>query len=260
MDKQASTRELRPLREAVPTAKHPADDVPMTANASNLAGKRACVPGLRIKRAHTATLRDEVYSLRYRAYRKEDAVDPNASEAFEDQYDHQPNHALWALTYEDKVIGSVRTTWFDPAEPHPIPEMDAYREDLAKVVAKDACILSGNRLVTEPNLSSAGAQAVLLLLRHFMVTASHRASDWAVAAARSNHLVFYRKVFRASVVSQSRMYPGLRCPMHLMICDLRRNNAFITEETPSLKPRGYEQVFLDQKYQEIWEIGLPVET
>jgi hypothetical protein len=92
-------------------------------------------------------LRDEVYSLRYRAYRKEDVIEPSAFEAFEDQYDHQPNQALWALTYEDEVIASIRTTWFDPAEPHPIPEMHAYREDLAKIVANDACILSGNRLV-----------------------------------------------------------------------------------------------------------------
>src|SRR5437870_2191383 len=157
----------------------------MTFNAPNLGAKSACVPGLRIKRAHSATLRDEVYSLRYRAYRKEDAIEPSACEAFEDRYDHQPNHALWALTYEDKVIGSIRTTWFDPAEPDPIPEMHAYREDLANLVADDPRILSGNRLVTDPDLSSASAQAVMLLLRHFMVTALHRGSDWAVAAAQS---------------------------------------------------------------------------
>jgi hypothetical protein len=234
---------------------------PITANKTNLGARNACAPGLRIKRAHTALLRDQVYCLRYRAYRKEDAIEPSASGAFEDRYDHQPNHALWALTYEDKVIGSIRTTWFDPAQPDPIPEMHAYRDDLAKLVADDARILSGNRLVTDPDLSSASAQAVLLLLRHFMVTASYRAFDWAIAAARSNHLAFYRRVFRACVVSQGRVYPGLRCPMHLMACDLRQNNVLfaITQGTPSLRPRGYEQIFLDQKYQEIWEVGLPVE-
>ncbi len=36
---------------------------PMNSNATNLGVKRACVPGLRIKRAHTAMLRDEVYEL-----------------------------------------------------------------------------------------------------------------------------------------------------------------------------------------------------
>jgi hypothetical protein len=231
----------------------------MTINSIQVGAKNPCQAGLRIRRAHSTRLRDEVYSLRYRAYRKEEAIEPSVFEAFEDRYDHQPNHVLWALTYEDRVIGSIRTTWFDPAERHPIPEMHAYSEELAKIVANDASILSGNRLVTDPDLSSANPQAVLLLLRHFMVTASYKSSDWAVAAARSNHVAFYRRVFRARVVSESRVYPGLRCPMFLMACDLRQNDGLITQKTPSLQPRGYEQVFLDQKYQEIWEIGLPLE-
>jgi len=39
--------------------------------------------------------------------------------------------------------------------------------------------------------------------------------------------------------------------MYLMACDLRQNNVLIsiTRGTPSLRPRGYEQIFLDQKYQ-----------
>jgi len=98
----------------------------MTANLMNRGAITGSAATLRIKRAHTSRLRDQVYCLRYRAYRKEDAIEPSACEAFEDRYDHQPNHVLWALTFEDVVIGSIRTTWFDPAEPQPIPEMHAY--------------------------------------------------------------------------------------------------------------------------------------
>lgn len=43
---------------------------------------------LRMKRAYTRKLCEEVYSLRYRAYRKEDAIEANTIEAFEDEYDH----------------------------------------------------------------------------------------------------------------------------------------------------------------------------
>jgi hypothetical protein len=234
--------------------------MPVPRNPMSFGAKRAREARLRIKRAHTAPLRDEVYCLRYRAYRKEDAIEPSVAETFEDQYDHQPNHVLWALTYEQKVVGSIRTTWFDPAERQPIPEMRGYSDDLAKLVPDGACILSGNRLVTDPDLSSVSAQAVLLLLRHLMVTASQKASDWAVAAARTNHLAFYRRVFGVSVVSESRVYPGLRCPMHLMACDLKRNSGLIMERTPMLKPRGYEQILLDPNCEDLWEVGLPLEA
>jgi hypothetical protein len=232
--------------------------VRVTRNRMRFGAKRAREAGLRIKRAHTAQLRKEVYRLRYRAYRKEDAIEPSAAGTFEDQYDDQPNHVLWALTFEQKLVGSFRTTWFDPSERQPIPEMRGYSDDLAQLVPDGACILSGNRLVTDPDLSSANAQAVLLLLRHLLVTASHKASDWAVAAARTNHLAFYRRVFRVNVASESRVYPGLRCPMHLMACDLKQNRELIMERTPLLKPRGYEQILLDPNCVDLWEIGLPL--
>jgi N-acyl amino acid synthase FeeM len=214
---------------------------------------------LRIKRAHSAPLRDEVYSLRYRAYRKEDAIEPRESEAFEDQYDHQPNHVLWALTLEEKVVGSIRTTWFDSAEKCPIPEMHAYANEIANVIPAGTRVLSGNRLVTDPDLASISAQIVLLLLRHYMVVAKRKA-DWAIAAARSNHLPFYRRVLHLERASVAKEYPGLRCPMHLMACDFQKNIVEVIDKTPLLKPRGYEQIFLDPNYADVWEIGLPVET
>ncbi len=214
---------------------------------------------LRIKRVHSPELRDEVYCLRYRAYRKEDAIDPNEKESFEDLYDHQPNHILWALTSEERVIGSLRNTWFDPDEPHKIPEMQAYSDAISSAIPPDARICSGNRLVTEPDLASVSSRLVLILLRHNMVVARKKA-DWAIAAARTNHLAFYRRVCHLEKVSEGRTYPGLRCPMHLMACDFHKNISEVIERTPLLKPRGYEKVFLDPNYQDVWEIGLPVEA
>lgn len=212
----------------------------------------------RIKRAQSSQLRDEVFALRYRAYRKEDAIAPSENESFEDQYDQQPNHVLWALTYEEKVVGSIRTTWFDPQESHSIPEMHAYSSDISKVVPSGHRILSGNRLVTDPDLASKNAVLVLLLLRQYMVVAKRRA-DWAIAAARRNHLAFYRRVLRLERISEGRIYPGLNCPMHLMACDFRENIGIVIDRTPLLRPRGYEHLLLDSNYQDAWEIGLPVE-
>ena len=50
---------------------------------------------LRIKNVATEARRDEVYALRYRAYRQEHAIDSSPTESFQDKYDLQPNHILW---------------------------------------------------------------------------------------------------------------------------------------------------------------------
>lgn len=213
---------------------------------------------LKIKRAHSELLRDEVYSLRYKAYRSESAIEKSPSESFKDEYDDQPNHILWALTEDEKVVGSIRTTWYEPSLDYTIPEMKSYGEDIARTIPPETRLLSGNRFVTDPTRAIRSAHYVMLLLRHYMVVAAIKC-DWAVCAVRLNHLPFYRRVLRLERASEGRIYPGLTCSMNLMVCDFRKNIDKVYEANPILRPHGYERVLLDENYQDIWELGLPLE-
>lgn len=215
---------------------------------------------LKIKRAHTEDLRDAVYSLRYQAYRREGAIDELQGERFEDKYDQQPNHVLWALCDQERVVGSIRTTWFDPSEPSlRIPEMDGYAEDLPKFVPADVRLVSGNRFVTDPDRKDRDSSYALLLLRHYMVVA-HQKAGFSLAAVRANHLPFYRRVLKLERVSEPKLYPGLKSMMYLTACDFEANIERVYSKTPVLRPRGYEGVFLDETCREVWEDGIPVET
>jgi N-acyl-L-homoserine lactone synthetase len=215
---------------------------------------------LRIKRAHSPELRDEIYALRYRAYRDEGAIDHIPSERFADKYDEQPNHVTWALSEHERVVGSIRTTWFDPSEPQMrIPELDAYADDVSRFVPAGKRILSGNRFVTEPDRTGRNSLFAMLLLRHYMLVA-HQKADYALAAVRQNHLPFYRRLMRLDQISDGRTYPGLTSTMYLTACDFAANIDRVYAATPVLRPRGYERLFLDQHYQDVWELGLPAET
>jgi hypothetical protein len=214
---------------------------------------------LRIKRVHTPELRDEVYALRYRAYRAEGAIEKIASERFEDKYDAQPNHITWALTEHEKVVGSIRTTWFDPNAPWSIPEIEGYAADVERIVPGGKRILSGNRFVTEPDRVDRDSLYAILLLRHYMLVA-HQRAEYALAAVRVNHLPFYRRVLRLERASDGQIYPGLTSVMFLTACDFQENIDQVYTNTPMLRPRGYERILMDDNYQDIWELGLPVET
>jgi N-acyl-L-homoserine lactone synthetase len=215
---------------------------------------------LRIKRVHTAALREKVYRLRYRAYRKENAIPENSTGMFHDAFDEQPNHVLWALADGDQVIGAVRTTWFDPTQPHLIPEMHAYAEDLRRAIPSGARICSGNRLVTEPDLALTTARFAMLLMRLSVFTAAAKGADWQITTSRGNHLKFYRRVFGAPVVSEGKLYPGLQCKMSLMAMKLDQVSQRIRDHLPCMQPRGYEAMFLDPSRQHMWEEGHPEEV
>jgi hypothetical protein len=214
---------------------------------------------LHIKRVHSQSLREEVYALRYRAYIHENAIEPCGTQRFEDKYDSQPNNILWALTENQRVVGSIRTTWFDPASSWSIPEIDGYAEDVKKVIPHGKKILSGNRFVTDPNRIERGSSWAIFLLRHHMLVAESRA-QFALAAVRTNHLQFYSKVLKLDRVSEGRIYPGLKSTMFLTACEFQLHVNQVYELTPKLKPRGYERLLLDVSYQDLWEIGLPLEA
>jgi len=216
---------------------------------------------LRIKRVHSPDLRDEVYALRYRAYRHEGALDKIISERFEDCYDSQPNQMLWALTEHDDVVGSIRTTWFNPLEPQwRIPEMDGYADDVARHVPEGKRIFSGSRFVVDPQREGRSALFAMTLLRFHVMTFRACGCEWALAAVRRNHLPFYRRVLRLQQVSEGRLYPGLKSTMFLTACDFKQNIEAVYHRTAELRPKGYERVFVDDNYRDVWEFGLPVDS
>ncbi len=216
---------------------------------------------LRIKRVHTPALREQVYAMRYRAYRRENAIPESTYERFEDEYDLQPNHVLWALTENENVIGSMRNTWHcSESSEYLIPEMTCYGDEIIKSIPSNARILSSNRFVIEQEQSVMDSTDILLLLvRCSMLTADYKKIDWIVAAARKNHLPLYQYLLKLEQASDSKIYPGLSSAMYLMVGNLEKTLTAVYEKNPNLKPFGYERMFFDENYRDVWEIGLPVE-
>jgi hypothetical protein len=213
---------------------------------------------LKIKRVHSPELRDEVYALRYRAYRDIGALNEDESQRFKDLYDEQPNHILWALTEDDSVVGSIRTTWFANNEPYLIPEMDAYGDAIRSFVSNQHRLVSANRFVTDPGRADRDRHFALFLMRHVAVVAQVRA-DYLLAAVRANHLLFYKRVLLLNPISEGIQYPGLNSTMYLTAHNFSEKIGQIYEKTPVLKPKGYERIFFDDNYRDVWEIGLPIE-
>jgi hypothetical protein len=61
------------------------------------------------------------------------------------------------------------------------------------------------------------------------------------------------------VMSDQRIYPGLSSPMQLFRSNFTQMGEQIRQATPLLRPSGYERVLLDPNYEDVWEVGLPVE-
>jgi hypothetical protein len=213
---------------------------------------------LRIRRVDSPTWRDRVYALRYRAYRRADAIPASPSERFSDTFDQQPNHILWALTDGDSVVGSIRVTWHEPGSELLIPEQVGYASAIQAVVAPQARLFAGNRFVTDIEGDAIRPQMAILLLKYLVLTSIEGGCDWALAAVRAHHLPFYRRVLRLKQVSEARNYPGLVAPMYLTACHFPHEIERVYCSQPLLRPTAQDRVMLDEDCSDRWEHGLPI--
>ena len=213
---------------------------------------------LRIRRVDSPTWRNRVYALRYRAYRRVDAIPESPSERFSDTFDQQPNHILWALTDGDRVVGSIRVTWHEPGSELLIPEQVGYASAVQAVVAPQTRLFAGNRFVTDTEGDAIRPQLAILLLKYLVLTSLEGGCDWALAAVRAHHLPFYWRVLRLKQVSEARNYPGLDAPMCLTACHFPNEIERVYRRQPLLRPTADDQVMLDEHCRDRWEHGLPV--
>lgn len=213
---------------------------------------------LRIRRVDSPTWRDRVYALRYRAYRRSEAIPASVSERFSDSFDEQPNHILWALTEGEHVVGSIRVTWHEPGSELLIPEQLGYASAVHSAVAPQARLYSGNRFVTDADGDSATPQAAILLLKYLVLSFLEGGCEWALAAVRAHHLPFYRRVLRLRQVSEAHNYPGLAAPMCLTACHFPEEIDRVYRSQPLLRPTADDLALLDHSCSDRWEHGLPV--
>jgi hypothetical protein len=189
---------------------------------------------LRIEPVVDRSLRMAVYRLRYRAYHAEGEIPASATSVFCDAYDEQPNHVLWALFEGDRLVGTLRSTFFDPNGRYQLPEHKVFGDLIPKIVPSDARIVSGNRFAVDPELDKNNKRYTFALFKQHMLVALVKA-DWAIAAVKQHHLHFYSRVMQLEQRSEARFYPEMTSGFYLMAANVLDNYPLVCSRHPTLR-------------------------
>lgn len=189
---------------------------------------------LRIQLVNDSKLRDDVFRLRYRAYLSEGEIPESRSGMFSDQYDERPNQVTWALFNGDQMVGTMRSMFYQPSSQLMLPEHKVFGDLLVKSVPNDVRVVSGNRFAVDPDTDRNDKRYSFALLKHHMMVALVKA-DWAVAAVRTNHLAFYRRVLQMQVASEPRFYDEMNSGFTLLSANVLDNYSAICSRHPSLR-------------------------
>lgn len=189
---------------------------------------------LRIEPVVDQPLRQAVYALRYRAYLADGEIADDSSGVFRDEFDEQPNHILWALFEGERLVGTIRSAYYDPEQPLMLPEHKVFGDLIAAIIPRAARIVSGSRFAIDPQIDRTNKRYAFALIKQHMLVALVKA-DWALAAVREQHLQFYTHVLRLKREGEPRRYQEMRSDFHLCAADVLDNYASVCARYPTLR-------------------------
>lgn len=160
----------------------------------------------------------EIYRLRYRAYLKEGAIQPNDEEMIRDRFDDAPNSWIFGVYFEGRLSSSIRISVATKDFPS-TPAVDAFPDLLEPELENGKLIVDPNRFVADPNLDKRIPELPYLTVRLGYVACGYFQADIGTATVRKEHQAFYRRVFLQNPMCEPRPYPSLIKPLSLMAAD-----------------------------------------
>lgn len=181
--------------------------------------------------------REAVGRLRYDAYLREGAIEPNPAQTFTDDYDDGKNVWTFGLYIDDELASSIRIHVASKDDPV-FPSLSVFPDLLEPELEAGKTIVDPTRFVTNYELSRRYPTLLYATLRLTCLAAEYFEADHLLAAVRAEHRAFYQRVFAHVPICEPRSYPLLSKPIALM-----------TAHYPLIKERMHRRfAFLQSTY------------
>src|SRR5258708_9304462 len=100
--------------------------------------------------AETESEKEAIYSLRYRAYLHEGAIEPRSDRRLTDRFDEAPNSWVFGVFVDGQLASSLRISVATPEHPD-TPAADPFPDILNPELPRGGIIVNPNRFVPDPH-------------------------------------------------------------------------------------------------------------
>ena len=169
-------------------------------------------------RAVTGEEFEQVCRLRYDAYRREGTLPENAPVRFTDRFDLTPNATTYGLFIDGKLASSIRLHVASPDMPD-LPASQVFADHVEPWLEAGETIIDPTRFVSDAEASQQFPKIAYLTLRIVWIAFPFFRADRLLAAVRTEHQAFYRRIWGHKPVCAARPYPSLSKPISLMALD-----------------------------------------
>jgi hypothetical protein len=192
------------------------------------------------KLAETPADKEQIYRLRYRAYLREGAIEPNPEQMVQDRYDELPNSWNFGVYRDGVLMSSLRITVSSPETPI-CPSLGVFPDLIEPELAKGRVLIDPTRFVADPDREARCPELPYMTLRLAYIACEYFDADIGLASVRAEHQAFYRRVFLHKSISQPRDYPSLTKPICLMAVDYPAMRERVFERYPYFRSSFFER-------------------
>ena len=190
--------------------------------------------------------RAAVGRLRYDAYLREGAIDPNPSRSFVDPHDDDPNAWTFGVYIDEELAASVRMHVATKDFPV-LPSLEVFSDLLEPELQAGKTLIDPTRLVTDQRLARLFPSLPYIAVRVCWMATVHFKAERTLAAVRPEHQAFYKRTFNYRAASGPRVYPLLSKPITLMTADYDEVCEYVYRRYPFFRSTYFERRMLFER-------------
>lgn len=178
--------------------------------------------------------------LRYEAYLREGAIEPNASQSFTDAHDDDKNARTFGVYIDNELAASIRIHLLTK-DAHDSPSFEAFFDVLEPELEAGKTIVDPNRFVINQQMARLYPNLPYAMLRVCWMASKYFNAEHTLAAVRPEHQAFYRRVFKHRPLCGARAYPPLIKPLTLMTTNYREITEYVYRRYPFFRSSYFER-------------------
>jgi hypothetical protein len=204
------------------------------------------------RRIETPEEKDQLYLMRYRAYRHGELIPPSESERYSDRYDDAPDALTFGIYVDGELCSSIRLHVLT-SERRVSYTTELFGDVLHPRLDKGEVFIDPARFVADPEKAQRFPELPYLTVRLVFLACEYFNADTGLAVVRATHQAFYRRVFLNETIAEPRPFPNALARVALMASDFRAVRERVLDRFPIMRSSAFERRMLFQRDRHAFE-------
>jgi len=206
----------------------------------------ALLEGTEYRRCDKGEDLEDVYRLRYKAYRSNDMVPDSEAHVIHDELDEAPNVYRFGIYVDQHLVSTLRIHHVTSATPLS-PSTKAFGDIVHPMLDAGDTFVCPSRFASDPEWTRVYPQLPYVALRLAPMACFHFRAPYGLSTVREDHAGFYKRVYYSEQISEPRSYPGVYNRVVLYRTNAHANKERFFRRFPFFKSTPMEQRLMFSK-------------